>query len=87
MNYEDIPVLNNDSINEDEITESYNILTEKGSIALVSFVDKLEFRTNCSTSRSWGVFRYLKDKGYVDFKSEGWIQATNKFRNLITKPN
>jgi len=81
-NYEDIPVLDNDSITDNEITESYNILIDKGSIALNSFVDILENRTDSSHLRCLGVFNYLKDNRYVDFKSEGWIQATNKFREL-----
>jgi len=87
MNYEDIPVLDNDSIKDNEITESYNILIENGSIALNSFVDKLEIKTDSSHLRCWGVFNYLKDKGYVDFKSEGWIKATNKFRKQQQKPD
>ncbi|MBZ2166653.1 bifunctional DNA primase/polymerase [Methanobacterium spitsbergense] len=91
-NYEDIPLLDNDSIKDNEITESYTILIENGSIALKSFVDKLEIKTDSSHLRCWGAFNYLKDKGYIDFKSEGWIQATNKFRDLqqesdLNKPN
>jgi hypothetical protein len=82
MNFEDIPVLNNDSVKENEITESYNILIDKGSIALNTFVDMLEIRTDSSHLRCWGVFNYLKYNGYVDFKSEGCIQATNKFREV-----
>ena len=82
MNYEDIPILNNESVKDNEITESYNILVENGTIALVSFVDKLEIRTDSSHLRCLGIFNYLKDVNYIDFKSDGWIQATNKFREL-----
>ena len=86
MNYEDIPILNNESVKDNEITESYNILVENGTIALVSFVDKLEIRTDSSHLRCLGIFNYLKDGNYIDFKSDGWIQATNKFRELQQNP-
>ena len=75
------------SIKDNEITESYNILIENDTIALVSFVDKLEIRTDNSHLRCLGVFNYLKDGNYIDFKSEGWIQATNKFMELQQKEN
>jgi hypothetical protein len=79
INYEDIPLLNDDSIKKNEVLESYNILTENVSIALRSFVDKLEIRTDSSCLRCFGVLNYLKEMNYVGFKSEGWIQATNEF--------
>jgi len=85
MNYEDIPLLDNDSVKDNEIIESYNILTENDSIALDSFIDKLEIRTNNSNSRCFGVFQYLKDNNYIDFKSERCIQAKSKFRELKQK--
>jgi len=85
MNYEDIPLLNKDTVTKDEITGSYNILTENRSVALESFIDKLEIRTDSSHLRCFGVFNYLKDSNYIDFKPEGWIQATNKFRELKQK--
>jgi hypothetical protein len=71
--------LNDDSIKKNEVLESYNILTENVSIALRSFVDKLEIRTDSSCLRCFGVLNYLKEMNYVGFKSEGWIQATNEF--------
>ncbi len=84
INYEDIPILNQNSITTDEITTSYNILIENSSITLETFIDKLEIRTNNSHLNCWGIFNYLKDKGYVDFKSKGWIQASNKFLEYKT---
>jgi hypothetical protein len=85
LDYEDLPVLTKDEITIDELTESYNILIENGSIELNSFIEKLEIRINNSHSRCFGVFNYLKDNNYIDFKSEGWIQATSKFRESLQK--
>lgn len=82
INYEEIPLLNKDSIKDDEIIESYNILLENGSIHLNSFLNKLEIITDNSHLRCLGVFNYLKDNGYVNFKSDRSIQSSNKFREL-----
>ena len=84
INYEDIPMLNRDTVHESEITIAYDILTENNPIELRSFVDQLEIRTHHSTKRCWGVFIYLKEVRYIEFPSEGWIRASHRFKTYIS---
>jgi hypothetical protein len=85
INYEEIPLLDNESVKDNEITKSYNILIENGTIAVKSFIEKLEIRNDSSYSRCIGVFNYLKDTNYIEFKSEGFIRATDNFKEFTTK--
>lgn len=83
VNYEDIPLLNKDSIKDNEIIESYNILLENNSVTLDSFLNKLEMTTDNSHLRCLGVFNYLKNNEYIDFNSERSIHATYKLKERL----
>ncbi len=83
INFEDIPVLNPDSIEVEDINESYDILIESGSISINSFINKLEVRTGNNTKKCWGIYMFLKNCDWINSKSEGWIESNDNFSKAI----